>query len=209
MAAASLPIVIQKSLERFDSYLSSVHVAFGRSGDHQKAMRCDRRGNIGKLVGAMLLGCCLQHGGLICHMSRFWARPMSLPELARLAGLTLITAARCMADLVDLELVESTQIKRKSLKTGQLEVSIGLRCFTDKFWEALGLLEKFKASVEWAKKNARRKLLFPFKSISRKIKDTAVKAGDLVSSVLKSIDVGALKVKANIAEIQKLSRQRK
>lgn len=209
MASASLPCVIQDSLDRFDSYLSSTAVAFGRSGDHQKAMRCDRRENICKLVAVMLRGCCLQHGGIICHLSRFWARPMTIQELARLAGLTVITAARCMADLVNLELVESSQIKRKSLKTGQLEVSIGLRCFTDKFWGALGLLEKVKAAMEWAKKNARRKFLLPFKGISQKVKQSFQKAGDLVGSVLKSLDVDALKAKANCAEIQKLFKQRK
>lgn len=209
MARASLPFVIEQALKYFDSYLSSVSVAFGRSGDHVKAMRSDRRGNISKLVGGMLRGCCLQHGGVICHMTRFWARAMSLPELARLAGLTVITAARCMADLVDLGLVASTQIKRRSLKTGQLEVSIGLRCFTDKFWAVLGLLEKFKAAVEWAKKNARRQFLLPFKGISRKVKETVAKAGDLAKSVLKNLDVGALKIKANCAEIQKMIKQRK
>lgn len=209
MASAPLPFVIQESLNRFIAYLESPEVVDGRSGDRKRSMRSDRRGNIVKVVRVMLLGSCLQHGGLICRMSRFWARPMSIPEMARLAGMTVITVARCIADLVDLDLLESGQIKRKSLKTGQLEVSVGLRNFTDKFWEAMGLLEKFKAGVEWAKKNGRRKLELPFKGISQKVKETFSKAGDLLGSVFKSLDVKALQVNANCAEIQKLFRQRK
>lgn len=209
MASASLPFVIQDSLDRLLAFLTSPAVAFGRSGDRKRAMRSDRCDNIVKVVRVMLLGCSLQHDGLICRITRFWARPMSIPEIARLAGMTAITVARCIADLVDLELLESGQIKRKSLKTGQLEVSVGLRNFTDKFWESMGLLEKFKAAKEWAKKNGRRKLVLPFKSISRKVKETFAKAGDLIGSVFKNLDVEALKVKANCAEIQKLFRPRK
>lgn len=209
MASAPLPFVIQESLNRFTAYLESPEVVDGRSGDRKRSMRSDRRGNIVKVVRVMLLGCCLQHGGLICRMARFWARPMSIPEIARLAGMTVITVARCMADLVDLGLLESGQIKRKSLKTGQLEVSVGLRNFTDKFWSAMGLLEKFKAGVEWAKKNGRRKLDLPFKGISQKVKETFAKAGDVIGAVFKNLDVKSLQVKANCAEIQKLFRQRK
>lgn len=187
MAGVSLPFIIQDSLNRFEAYLSSASVIFGRSGDRQRGMRSDRLGNIVKLVGAMLHGCCIQHDGVVCHITRFWARPMTIAELARLAGMTAITAARCMADLVDLELVESRQVKRKNQETGQLEVSVGLRCFTPKFWEALGLLEKFKAAVEWAKKNARRKFILPFKGISLKAKEAAEHVGTVANKVLRDM----------------------
>lgn len=89
--------------------------------------------------------------------------------------------------MVDLGLVECAQIKRRNRETGLLEVSIGIRRFTKKFWQALGLWELYQESVKWAKERARRKLLMPFKQVSCKAKQAASKAGKVIKSALDTL----------------------
>lgn len=209
MAIASLPLVIQDSIRFVSAYLLSPAVIFGRSGDRKRGMRSDRRKNIEAVLCVLLRACSLQHGGIFCHFTRFWVRPISIPEIAKYLGICTRTVARCLADLVDLDLIECQQIKRKNPLTGQLEVSVGLRKFTDKFWEAIGQLEKYRQAQEWALKNGRRKFLLPFKGISTKIKDTAKRAGDIAKSVLGSLSEDAQRVKFHCDKIRAMIRQRK
>ena len=193
MALSSLPLVIQDSLNFISSYLLSTAVMFGRSGDRKRGMRSDRRANIEAVLGVLLRSCCLQHKGVFCHFSRFWVRPLSIPEMAKYLEICTKTVARCLADLADLGLIECHQIKRKNPLTGQFEVSIGIRRFTDKFWEAIGQLEKYRQAEKWALEHGRRKFTCPFKAISLKIKETFQQAGEMVGDVLKTLSEGAMR----------------
>lgn len=193
MALSSLPLVIQDSLNFISSYLLSAAVVFGRSGDRKRGMRSDRRANIEAVLGVLLRSCCLQHKGVFCHFSRFWVRPLSIPEMAKYLEICTKTVARCLADLADLGLIECHQIKRKNPLTGQFEVSIGIRRFTDKFWEAIGQLEKYRQAEKWALEHGRRKFTCPFKAISLKIKETFQQAGEMVGDVLKTLSESAMR----------------
>ena len=209
MAAASLPLVIQDSLKFISSYLLSTAVAFGRSGDHQRRMRSDRRANIEAILGVLLRSCCLQHKGIFCHFTRFWVRPLSIPEISQYIGVCTKTVARCLADLVDLGLIECNQIKRKNQLTGQFEVSIGIRRFTDKFWTAIGQLEKYRQAEKWALEHGRRKFLCPFKQISLGIKQTTQSAKILVKETLGNLSAEAMRVQQNCLSILTMLRQQK
>lgn len=209
MAVASLPLIIQDSLNFISAYLLSPAVMFGRSGKSPRAMRSDRRGNLQKVLAVLIRGCCLQHGGIICHMTRFWVRPLSIPEIAAYVGVCARTVARCMADLVDLGLIECSQIKRKNPITGQIEVSIGIRRFTDKFWEAIGQLEKYKEAEKWAKKNGKRKFLCPFKQVGATIKQAAQSASTLAHKAIKGLESDAMKIRQNCNKIITMLRQNK
>ena len=193
MALSSLPLVIQDSLNFISSYLLSTAVVFGRSGDRKRGMRSDRRANIEAVLCVLLRSCSLQHKGIFCHIARFWVRPLSIPEMAKYLGLCAKTVARCLADLADLGLIECTQIKRKNPSTGQFEVSIGIRRFTDKFWKAIGQLEKYRQAEKWALENGRRKFTCPFKAVSLKVKETFQQAGEMVGDVLKTLSEGAMR----------------
>lgn len=184
MSACSLPIVLQSAMSFLESFIISHFVRFGRSGTSNRSMRSDRRNNILNVVQVMLRGCCLQHKGVFCHISVMWARPLSIAEIACMAGISYKTVSRCIADLVNLGLIESVQIKRKNPKTRQFEVSIGIRRFTKKFWSALGLTSLFEKSREWAEKNGKRKFTLPFKAISLKVKNTYSSTEQLVKFVL-------------------------
>ena len=209
MALSSLPLVIQDSLNFISSYLLSAAVVFGRSGDRKRGMRSDRRANIEAVLGVLLRSCCLQHKGVFCHFSRFWVRPLSIPEIAKYLGICTKTVARCLADLVDLGLIECRQIKRKNPLTGQFEVSIGIRRFTDDFWKAIGQLEKYRQAEKWALEHGRRKFLCPFKAISLKVKDTFKQAGELVGDVLGSLSEGAMRAQFWCDKIRKNLKQKK
>lgn len=207
---SSIPLPIKLALDNLASFLSSHAIRYGRSGERWRAMRSDRRNHILGVASAMLHGCSLQHDGLICLISRFWARPMSIAEMATLAGICPKTVNRCIRDMVDLGLVECAQIKRRNKQTGLLEVSIGIRRFTKKFWQALGLWDLYQESVKWAKEQARRKLLMPFKEVSCKAKQTAKKAGNVIKRALGRLaDPDANKVRVNCQKILDMLRSRK
>lgn len=192
MALSSLPFVIQDSIRFVAAYLLTPAVSFGRSGNRKRGMRSDRRKNIELVLIVLLRACSLQHNGIFCHFTRFWVRPLSIPEIAKYLGICAKTVARCLADLVDLGLIECHQIKRKNPTTGQFEVSIGIRRFTDKFWEAIGQLEKYRQAEKWALEHGRRKFLCPYKAISLKVKDTFKQAGLVVKNVLNTISEGII-----------------
>ena len=203
MALSSLPLVIQDSLNFISSYLLSAAVVFGRSGDRKRGMRSDRRANIEAVLGVLLRSCCLQHKGVFCHFSRFWVRPLSIPEMAKYLEICTKTVARCLADLADLGLIECHQIKRKNPLTGQFEVSIGIRRFTDKFWEAIGQLEKYRQAEKWALEHGRRKFTCPFKAVSLKMKESFKQAGEMVGDVLKTLSEGAMRAQFWCNKIRK------
>ena len=203
MALSSLPLVIQDSLNFISSYLLSAAIVFGRSGDRKRGMRSDRRANIEAVLGVLLRSCSLQHKGIFCHISRFWVRPLSIPEMAKYLGLCAKTVARCLADLADLGLIECTQIKRKNPATGQFEVSIGIRRFTDNFWKAIGQLEKYKQAEKWALEHGRRKFICPFKTISLKMKNTVKQAGNILGSLLNNLSEGAMRAQFWCNKIRK------
>ena len=203
MALSSLPLVIQDSLNFISSYLLSTAVLFGRSGDRKRSMRSDRRANIEAVLEVLLRSCSLQHNGIFCHFTRFWVRPLSIPEIAKYLGICTKTVARCLADLVDLGLIECKQIKRKNPLTGQFEVSIGIRRFTDKFWKAIGQLEKYKLAEKWALEHGRRKFICPFKAINLKTKETFQQAGKLVGDLLNTLSEGAMRAQFWCNKIRK------
>lgn len=208
MPAATLPIVLQTALSFLATYLASHAVAYGRSGNRQRGMRSDRRNNILAVATAMIRGCCLQHDGVICQFFGNFVRPMSIAEFATLAQICPKTVSRCIGDMKDLGLIECIQIKRKNPKTGQFEVSIGIRRFTKKFWKALGLWDFFQKSCTWAKEHGKRKLVMPFKGVSLKVKNTCTAAKDTVKSVLAGISEEAQRVKYNCDKIREMLRNK-
>lgn len=74
-----------------------------------------------------------------------------------------------------------------------IEVSIGIRQFTEKFWKALGLWDFYKKSRQWAKEHGRRKLIMPFKTVSVKVKTTMVQTGEIIGNVLSNLTEGAIR----------------
>lgn len=207
--AGSLPIVLQSALSSLESFLSSHAVLYGRSGDNNKAMRSDRLKSLLAVVTVLLRGCCLQHEGTFCHISTLWARPLSLAEIACMAGVCSKTVSRCFDDLINLGFLESSQIKRRNPKTGKFEVSVGLRHFTEKFWAALGLLADYKKAVKWAKENAKRRLIVPFKTVSKKIKSAGVSTKYILKPVLAALDSDHMRVKQQCSKILAMLRPRK
>lgn len=207
--ASSLPIVLQEALSFLETFLLSNAVKFGRSGERHRAMRSDRRKNILAVAVVLLRGCCLQHDGVICHFSGLWVRPLSIPEIATLAQVCPKTVSRCIADLVDLGLLKSKQIKRKNYRTGEIEVSIGIRHFTEKFWKALGLLDDYKKAVAWAKENAKRFFVMPFKGVREKIKSTVMAAKNIVGQVMENLNSDQRRVSEKSNWILNMLRQKK
>lgn len=203
MTQKNFPLPIAQALSQLGAYLASHSVRYGRSGPRHRAMRCDRRKNILAVASAMLRGCSLQHDGLVCLITAQWSRPLCLAEIASLTGKCTKTVSRSISDMVDLGLITTEQIKRRNPITGLLEVSIGIRRFTPKFWQVLGLLDLYKKSVEWAKKHARRKLLMPFKVVPCKVKQAANSAASIVKTAMGNLaHEQAEKVKANCAKIR-------
>ncbi len=201
--------MLQDALSSLATFLASHAVIFGRSGERQRAMRSDRRENLLAVASVFVRCCSLQHGGVICHFSGFWVRPMTLTEIATLASVCPKTVSRCIKDLVDLGLMECEQIKRKNPKTGQIEVSIGIRRFTDKFWAALGLTGAYQRAKEWAEKHGKRRFILPFKGVHQKIKNTVVAAKNIVNQVIENLNPDQLRVKQNCDRILEMLRQRK
>lgn len=207
--AASFPLVIETCLSLLPGFVKSPFVLFGRPGQNSRAMRSDRQSNFLSVLIVLVKSCSLQHEGLFCHIGDNWARPITVPEIASYCGISEKTVDRIFGDMNALGIVESKQIKRKNPKTGQLEVSIGLRRFTPKFWEQLGLTGFFKDSCEWAKKNAQRFLVMPFKGISAHLKKSATVVKDLAKPVLEALSDDSKRIKEQCSKILKMVRQRK
>ena len=187
----NFPLVITMALSLIGDYLTSYAVAYGRSGERQRRMRSDRLRNILTVITVLIKSCDLRHSGIFCKITRFWSRPLTIAEIAYITKLSAKTVSRCIADLIDLGLVNSKQIKKRNPTTGLLEVSIGLRSFTQKFWSVLGLTDKFESACQWAKENAKRRLMMPFKSISMKLKKTYSSAGNIAKSLVAGLSAKA------------------
>lgn len=209
LAKSQLPLFLSECLKKIPNLVNSALFRFGRSGDRMRSMRADRMDNHIKVLTCLMRSCSLKHDGLFCHIDQNWERPMMVSEIADYCGLSDKTVFRCMADLKDLGLIESQQIKRKNPVSGQLEVSIGIRRFTAKFWELLRVKLWFKNACEWAKKNAKRRLLMPFKVIKQKVKKTFTEVKDLANSFLQGLTADALRVRQNCEFIQQALRQKK
>lgn len=206
--AASLPLVLTKALENLPVVMNSQEILYNCPGHEGTAIRKDKLANLIAGISVLIRTTCLQHGGLFCLITKNWARPLTVVEFSRLSGFSERTGARVIDYLVKMGWATSRQIKRKNPRTGQMEVSAGIRSFTRKFWEALRLWEMFKAASEWAKNNARRAFLLPFKAISVKARAVATKVGDLVKPFLARLD-DAARVKFHCNQIRKTIRQNK
>lgn len=182
MASSAIPLPLQKAIDFLPIFIEML--AKARRG-LIRSMRAERKAAMLKFLTVILLSTSLQHDGAICYITDKTAKPKTLEELANEAGISFDQAKRCLALLKELEYITSKQIKRKNKINGQLEVSPGLRFLTKKFWQAVGLWDLFKKSMEWAKKHCKRMLLMPFKGIVQKAKKNFVVAGEVVGSVLK------------------------
>lgn len=182
MASSAIPLPLQKAIDFLPIFIEML--AKARRG-LIRSMRAERKAAMLKFLTVILLSTSLQHDGAICYINDKTAKPKTLEELANEAGISFAQAKRCLALLKELEYITSKQIKRKNKINGQLEVSPGLRFLTKKFWQAVGLWDLFKKSMEWAKKHCKRMFLMPFKGIIQKAKKDFVAASEVVGSVLK------------------------
>jgi len=199
MAAKNLPFLLQTALSLLPVFILSLKRA--RPGAI-RAMRPERRESLEKVLYVLLLHCSLQYSGAFCQITRVWVRPLTIEEIAKLAGLKFCNVVRCLADLRALGYIMGTQIKRKNQHTGRLEVSPGLRIFTMKFWEDLGLKDKFVKAVKWARENCNQQFKMRFKSIAIKVKEAAIGAKKVVNSVMqKMLDPDAERVKNHCSRI--------
>lgn len=178
---SSLPLLLQKALESLSTLVDSLSHA---RPDCIRAMRPERKRSLVKLLTCMIRSTSLQHDGTLVAVNGPYARPKTVKEYAVQSGLTIDNVKNCLADLRALGYIEGHQIKRKNPISGGLEVTPGLRQFTRKFWEDLGLWDLFREQVEWAKKHATKKLFLPFRAVKAKLQDTAKEAGQVVKQVM-------------------------
>lgn len=185
---SSLPLLLQKALESVSALVESLSHA---RPDCIRAMRPERKKSLEKLLICMLRSCSLQHDGTLVAVNGPYARPKTVREYAVQCGLTVDNVKNCLADLRALNYLAGKQIKRKNPVSGQLEVTPGLRQFTEKFWRDLGLWDLFQEQVAWAKKHATKKLLLPFRAVKAKLQDTAKSAGQVVKQVMDKLKKAA------------------
>lgn len=185
---SALPLLLQKAIDGLSSLLDSLDYA---RPDCIRAMRPERKKSLVKLLTYMLRSCSLQNGGTLIAVNGPYARPKTVKEYAVQSGLSVANVKRCLADLRALDYLSGKQIKRKNPVSGQLEVTPGLRQFTQKFWKDLGLWDLFREQVAWAKQHATKKLLLPFRAVKSKIQDIAKSAGQVVKQVMGSIKKAA------------------
>lgn len=188
MPISALPLLLQKALESISALVESLSYA---RPDCILAMRPERQESLIRLLSCMIRSCSLQHGGTLVAVNGPYARPKTVQEYAAQSGLSIPNVKRCLADLRDLDYLQGSQIKRKSPIDGQLEVTPGLRQFTEKFWKDLGLWDLFQEQVEWAKKHATKKLVLPFRAVKAKLQDTAKSAGQVVKQVMDKLKKAA------------------
>lgn len=182
-ATSAIPLPLHKAILLIPLFIASITKS--RPG-LIRSMRSDRQICLGKFLKALLLSTSLQHDGAIIYITKRWAKPKTLQELAEESGISYAQAKRCLAFLKQLGYITSRQIKRKNKVNGQLEVSPALRCLTRNFWVAVGLWDLFQASVAWAKKRVTRFLFMPFKTIKTP-KNSIKNVGGLVGNVLKTM----------------------
>ena len=184
LTTAAIPLPLQQAIDSLPDFIQSIRTT--RPG-LIRAMRQERQDSMTKFLRAMLLSCSLQHDGAICRIHDEWVKPKTIEELAEQAEISFFQAKRCLADLRAGEYITSKQIKRKNKINGQVEVSPGLRFFTQKFWEELGLWELFQKSMAWAKKYCKRLFIMPFKAIQNlKPEKTFKQAGEVVGKILQT-----------------------
>lgn len=204
-SASAIPLPLQKAINFLPCFI--IAIAKARPG-LIRAMRSDRQECMIKFLTALLLSTSLQHDGAICYINESWVKPKTLQELAESARISYSQAKRCLALLVQLGFITSKQIKRKNRISGKFEVSPAMRYLTQKFWQAVGLLDLFRQSVAWAKKHCKRIFLMPFKAVKLAEK-TAHQAGSVVGEVMRNLSEGAIraqywcnKIRDNINQIK-------
>lgn len=121
--------------------------------DTVRAMKKSRQDDIIALAIAFIELCCLQLEGVAVALSNGTARPITVPELTRMAKLNQRTCERCLADMKDMGLIHVTKQTKSKIDRGEVLVIVSsvLRALTPKFWDWLGLLEDFRRAVQWAK----------------------------------------------------------
>lgn len=186
---SALPLLLQKAIDGLSSLLDSLDYA---RPDSIRAMRPERKKSLVKLLTYMLRSCSLQNGGTLIAVNGPYARPKTVKEYAAQSGLSMANVKRCLSDLRALDYLAGSQIKRKNPVNGQLEVTPGLRQFTEKFWRDLGLWDLFQEQVAWAKQHATKKLLLPFRAVKAKMQDTVKEAGQVVKQVMGKLKKAAL-----------------
>lgn len=185
---SSLPLLLQKAIDSVSSLVDGLSHA--RPGCI-RAMRPERKRSLVKLLSCMIRSCSLQNGGTLVAVNGSYVRPKTVNEYAAQTGLSIDNVKNCLVDLRALGYIAGNQIKRKNSISGGLEVTPGLRQFTEKFWRDLGLLELFKEQVAWAKEHATKKLLLPFRKVKAKLQDTAKSAGQVVKQVMGKLQKAA------------------
>lgn len=182
-STSAIPLPLEKAVVFIPNFVASITKS--RPG-LVRAMRSDRQECLCKFLKIILLSTSLQHDGAVIYLNERWAKPKTLKEIAEEAGISYAQAKRCLALLKQLGYITSKQIKRKNKVSGQLEVSPALRVLTLKFWQAVGLLDLYKASVAWAKKHVKRAFYMPFKAV-KMAENTIKKVGGLAGDVLKTM----------------------
>lgn len=186
VVTSSRPRVLQTAINGIPELVTSVK--WSRQPT-ERAMRPERQETMKKwLIHMLFYNCSLEHGGSIGKINGKWFQPITVKEMAADTKLSYQQVERCLADLRNLGFIESKQIRRKNPVNGKLEVSPGLRSFTRKFWEALGLWDEYQSAVEWAKKHSRHTFDIHYKPVKAKGAKTPVKpAGPIATRVMKNM----------------------
>lgn len=204
--SSNYPRVLQSACVLFPDLLATKRYA--RVGC-LRGMRSDRRANFSRLLRVLLSSVSLQHDGAVCAINGRSVRPLTREDMSLKSGLSVPTVDRLLEQLRQWGYLTSKQIKRKNIITGKLEVSPGLRFFTEKFWQELRLLDVFKKSVSWAKKHCSRSFSLHFKTISAKAKEVFSTARETLKPVLKSLRQNNGKIQDECHKILTMLRQRK
>lgn len=126
--------------------------------DTVRSMKKSRQDDIIALSIAFIELCCLQLEGIAVALAGDGtARPITVPELTRMAQLEQRTCERCLEDMKNMGLINVTKQIITRIDRGQVVITMSsvLRSLTPKFWAWLDLLEDFRRAVQWAKSKAK------------------------------------------------------
>lgn len=161
---AKLPFIIQFSLNLLSGFIVGAFADSRAKG--VRALRSDRIASMQAIMEVLLRACCLEQDGRCCVIAGRIARPITIATIAKRAGRSRRTVVRVLGELVRYGWLDSWQIKRKSPDGIGYLVYRGLRSFTSKFWQALGLAKLFRKGVTWAKQHRKLGFEIPFKRVS-------------------------------------------
>lgn len=182
------PAIFQLALSRLSWLIDDMKYA----RHTPRAMRPERMDAIFAVLKAMIKLCCLQFNGAACAVREGWARPITVPELAKLSGLPIRNTERCLHDLTAMCYIDvGKQYRSYNNGTPVFVVSGVMRTFTPKFWKLLDLTELFRRSVQYAREKGKEALKLVVPTYRKAIKK-AKKVKNLVSSLLQSVSGGGL-----------------